>query len=52
MLDFDDKTNKQRMKGSGGISNLAVNAVLAYYFYRYAFNNPDEGSCWAQYGNQ
>ena len=31
--------------------NIVFNGVLAYYFYQYAFNNPDDGSCWAIAGN-
>ena len=30
---------------------LIVNGVFAYFFYKYAFNNPDEGSCFAKHGN-
>ena len=26
---------------------MIINAVLAYYFHKYAYNNPDEGECWA-----
>ena len=35
-----------------GACNLIVNGVLAYLFYVYAFNNPDEGSCFAKEGNE
>ena len=30
-----------------GSVNLIINAALAYFFYQYAYNNPDEGQCWA-----
>ena len=43
--------NKQQQQGGGGIVNIVFNGVLAYYFYQYAFNNPDDGSCWAIAGN-
>ena len=30
-----------------GCCNLVINAVLAYFFWQYWQNNPDEGSCFA-----
>ena len=35
----------------GGAVNLIINAVLAYFFYTYWQNNPDEGSCYATDGS-
>ena len=35
------------------IFNLVINGVLAYFFYQYAYRNPDlaeHGSCWAADG--
>ena len=37
---------ESKQAGTGAI-NLIINAVLAYYFYQYAYANPDEGQCWA-----
>ena len=35
---------------STGGCNLIINGVLAYFFYTYAYNNPDSGECWAMEG--
>ena len=37
----------KKPNAGSGVVNLIVNGVLAYYFYTYWKNNPDEGSCWA-----
>ena len=34
----------------GGLCNMTVNGVLAFFFFRYSFMNPDVGSCWAMVG--
>ena len=39
--------NDPNKAGQAGAGNLIVNGVLAYFFYTYAFNNPDAGECWA-----
>lgn len=31
---------------------MGVNGVLAFFFYRFSFLNPDQGSCWAIVGVQ
>ena len=36
----------------GGICNMGVNGIMAFFFYRYSFQNPDSGSCWAIVGDQ
>ena len=38
-----------KQAGTGAI-NLIINAVLAYYFYQYAYKNEDVGECWAADG--
>ena len=38
---------QESKQAAGGGFNLIINAVLAYYFYQYAYANPDEGQCWA-----
>ena len=30
---------------------LIIQAIFAFFFYKYAFMNPDEGSCFAKEGN-
>ena len=42
----------QKQTPTGAVCNLIINAVFAYFFYKYAFNNPDEGSCFAKDGNE
>ena len=42
-----DENQKAGQQAGGGVLNLIVNAVLAYYFYQYAYANPDQGECWA-----
>ena len=37
--------------GSGACT-LVVNGIFAYFFYVYAFQNPDEGSCFAKEGKE
>ena len=44
--------NKRGTQAGGGGVNIIINGILAYYFYQYAFNNPDEGSCWASSGSR
>ena len=39
--------SNQGKQATLGSCNLIINVVLAYYFCQYAYNNPDEGSCWA-----
>ena len=34
----------------GSVCNMSVNGVLAFFFYRYSFQNPDVGSCYAIVG--
>ena len=36
---------------TGGLG-VIVNGVLAYFFYVYAFRNPDPVSCFAKDGNK
>ena len=40
----DERRNTINAKG---VVNMAVHTIFAYFFYQYAFNNPDQGSCWA-----
>ena len=44
--------DEQKPNPSGLACNLIINAVFAYFFYKYAFQNPDEGSCFAKEGNE
>ena len=37
----------KQAKGTAGGCNLIINGVLAYFFYTYAYDNPDQGQCWA-----
>ena len=37
----------KKANGAGGACNLLINGVLAYFFYQYAYKNPDQGQCWA-----
>ena len=46
-MNEDEKPNP-----GGQVCILIVNGVFAYFFYKYAFNNPDEGSCFAKGGNE
>ena len=41
---IEEKRNAINAKG---IVNMAVHTIFAYFFYKYAFSNPDDGSCWA-----
>ena len=44
----------QEMKpnaGSGACS-LVINGIFAYFFYIYAYQNPDPGNCFAKDGNE
>ena len=43
--------NNPKAQGQMGAGNLIVNGVLAYFFYTYAFSNPDAGTCWAKAGD-
>ena len=40
---LDKKTNKYFV---GGL-NIITYGIFAYYFYQYAYANPDAGECWA-----
>ena len=31
-----------------GCFNFVLSTTLAYFFYTYAYNNPDQGECWAR----
>ena len=31
---------------------MVVNGVLAFFFFRYSFQNPDSGTCWAILGKE
>ena len=42
----------QKQNPTGAICSLVINGVFAYFFYKYAYNNPDEGSCFAKEGNE
>ena len=33
----------KQAKGTAGGCNLIINGVLAYFFYTYAYDNPDQG---------
>ena len=37
---------------AGGACNLVVGSIFAYFFYIYAFQNPDKGECFAKVGNE
>ena len=37
----------QQKDAGGGSCNLIINVFLAYYFHKYAYENPDIGECWA-----
>ena len=41
---------QESKQAAGGGFNLIINAVLAYYFYQYAYKNEDVGECWAADG--
>ena len=36
-----------KAQGVQGGGNIIINGVLAYFFYVYAFDNPDGNECWA-----
>ena len=42
---FHDEVVKPNNGNSG--CNLVINAVMAYFFYVYAFTNPDNSICFA-----
>ena len=35
--------HKKKTNGAFGGCNLIINGVLAWFFYQYSYNNPDEG---------
>ena len=37
---------------ASGAVNLVANGIFAYFFYTYAFMNPDTGTCYAKDGNK
>ena len=45
-FEYKVESNPQNAGGQGAC-NLIINGVLAYFFYTYWQNNPDEGQCWA-----
>ena len=45
-----DSEGAAQKQGGAGAGNIIINAVLAYYFYQYAYANPDVGECWATAG--
>ena len=45
-----DQEGAAQKQGGAGAGNLIINAVLAYFFYQYAYVNPDVGECWATAG--
>ena len=42
----------QKQNPTGAMCGLVINGIFAYFFYKYAFLNPDEGSCFAKDGNE
>ena len=34
-------------QGKLGSCNLLISSILVYFFYTYAYNNPDGAQCWA-----
>ena len=39
----DNYKDASKPTASKGCLNLIINGILAYFFYQYAYNNPDEG---------
>ena len=44
--------SEEKQSPESAVCNLVINGVFAYFFYKYAFLNPDEGSCFAKEGNE
>ena len=42
-----DKAEDPKVHGTSAACSLIFNGVLCYFFYTYAYNNPDAGECWA-----
>ena len=44
--------DEQKQSPTGAILGIVINGILAYVFWKYALNNPDEGNCFAKDGNK
>lgn len=44
--------SEEKQSPGSAVCNLVINGVFAYFFYKYALNNPDQGSCFAKGGNE
>ena len=49
-MNGEGDSKKQSLGGS--LCNLAIQAIIGYYFYKYAFRNPDKTSCFAVDGSE
>ena len=43
-MEMQSNPKQQGIQGGG---NIIINGVLAYFFYVYAFQNPDNNQCFA-----
>ena len=50
MMNQENQENKPNHSYHGFL--LIIQAIFAFFFYKYAFMNPDEGSCFAKAENK
>ena len=48
---MDGGRNRKKESLGSSICNLVIQSILGYYFYVYAFRNPDGSLCYASDGS-